>query len=76
MVVCAACGAQNPDGQRFCGSCAATLHGAVRQRGQRKTVTAVFCDAVGSTALSEARDAESVRAVLAAYFERMRTIVE
>ena len=45
-------------------------------REQRKTVTAVFCDVVGSTALGESRDPEAVRALLARYFERMRGIVE
>ena len=75
MAVCAGCGSQNPDGQRFCGSCAAPLQDASR-REQRKTVTTVFCDLVGSTALGESRDPEAVGVVLAGYFERMRATVE
>jgi class 3 adenylate cyclase/tetratricopeptide (TPR) repeat protein len=43
---------------------------------QRKTVTVVFCDVTGSTALGEATDPEALRAVLARYFARMKEIVE
>jgi len=42
----------------------------------RKTVTAVFCDLAGSTALGESIDPEVLRGLLARYFDRMRTIVE
>jgi class 3 adenylate cyclase/tetratricopeptide (TPR) repeat protein len=45
-------------------------------REQRKTVTVLFCDIVGSTALGDSTDPEAVKAVLARYFERMRSIVE
>jgi class 3 adenylate cyclase/tetratricopeptide (TPR) repeat protein len=43
---------------------------------QRKTVSVVFCDLVGSTALGESRDPESLRALLTRYFDLMRSIVE
>ena len=43
---------------------------------QRKTVTVLFCDLTGSTALGETIDPERLRALLAAYFERMQAIVE
>jgi class 3 adenylate cyclase len=43
---------------------------------QRKTVTVLFCDVTGSTALAECVDAEALRGVLARYFERMKEIVE
>jgi class 3 adenylate cyclase len=56
-------------------SCGASLQSA-EGREQRKTVTVVFCDVVGSTALGEKRDPEAVRALLTRYFERMRAIVE
>jgi class 3 adenylate cyclase/tetratricopeptide (TPR) repeat protein len=42
----------------------------------RKIVTVVFCDVVGSTALGESSDPEALQALLARYFERMKTIVE
>jgi class 3 adenylate cyclase len=37
----------------------------------RKTVTVLFCDLTGSTALGESLDPEPLRALLARYFERM-----
>ena len=43
---------------------------------RRKTVTVLFCDVVGSTALGESTDPEVLRAVLARYFERMKAIVD
>jgi class 3 adenylate cyclase/predicted ATPase len=43
---------------------------------QRKVVTVLFCDVVGSTALGETSDPEALRALLARYFERMKEIVE
>ena len=43
---------------------------------QRKTVTILFCDLAGSTALGESVDPERLRALLASYFERMKEIVE
>ena len=43
---------------------------------QRKTVTVLFCDLTGSTALGETLDPERLRALLARYFERMKAIVE
>jgi class 3 adenylate cyclase/tetratricopeptide (TPR) repeat protein len=45
-------------------------------REQRKTVTVLFCDVTGSTALGESTDPEAVRALLARYFERMKAIVD
>jgi class 3 adenylate cyclase/tetratricopeptide (TPR) repeat protein len=43
---------------------------------QRKTVTVLFCDITGSTALGESVDPEALRATLSRYFERMKAIVE
>ena len=42
----------------------------------RKTVTVLFCDVVGSTALGESIDQEALQGLLARYFERMKAIVE
>ena len=74
MAVCAACGAENRDAARFCDSCGGPLAELAQE--QRKTVTVVFCDLVGSTALGESRDPEAVRRLLVRYFERMRAIIE
>src|SRR5919108_4687712 len=43
---------------------------------QRKTVTVLFCDVTGSTALGESIDPEALRGLLARYFGRMKGIVE
>jgi class 3 adenylate cyclase/tetratricopeptide (TPR) repeat protein len=43
---------------------------------QRKTVTVLFCDITGSTALGESVDPEALRGLLARYFERMKAIIE
>jgi class 3 adenylate cyclase/tetratricopeptide (TPR) repeat protein len=45
-------------------------------REQRKVVTVLFCDLVGSTALGESIDPEVVRARLTRTFEDLRSIVE
>ena len=75
-MVCAQCGAVNTVGAKFCGECAAPLAALSRDREKRKTVTVLFCDLTGSTALGEALDPERLRVVLAGYFERMKAIVE
>jgi class 3 adenylate cyclase len=43
---------------------------------QRKLVTVVFADVVGSTAFGAANDAEAVRTVMGAYYDRMKGIAE
>lgn len=42
----------------------------------RKTVTVIFCDVVGSTALGERLDPESLRRLMARYFQRMSAAIE
>src|SRR5262245_46674684 len=75
MIVCSRCGAENPEGFRFCGNCAAPLGEAPQAREVRKTVTVLFADVAGSTSLGEQRDPEAVRAVMARWFEQARTIL-
>ncbi len=76
MLTCTTCGRDNPDGAGFCNSCGAALTSTTPSREVRKTVTVVFCDLTGSTELGEQTDPEALRALLARYFERMKTIVE
>src|SRR4051812_44527711 len=75
-MICPRCGAANRDGARFCDSCAAALSEPLLVGEQRKTVTVLFCDVAGSTSLGERLDPEALRLLLAAYFERMKAIVE
>jgi class 3 adenylate cyclase len=76
VAICASCGQETPDGFPRCANCGAPLEAVPAAREQRKTVTVVFCDVTGSTALGESTDPEALRALLARYFERMKGIVE
>src|SRR5207248_1284218 len=60
----------------YCPYCTARLTAPAPAREQRKVVTVLFCDVVGSTALGESTDPEALRALLARYFARMKAIVE
>jgi len=73
-VSCTHCGRDNPAGFRYCGSCGAPLPRTGRPGGEeeRKIVTALFCDVVGSTERAEQLDPEDVRRVLAPYYRRAR----
>src|SRR6266487_3894898 len=75
MSLCAACGHELGPSARFCESCGTPVAAAVASE-VRKTVTVLFCDLTGSTALGESLDPERLRALLARYFERMKAIVE
>ena len=76
MVTCSRCGQENPEGFAFCGACGAPLQDAEPARDVRKTVTVIFSDVTGSTALGEQLDPESLRRVMGRYFEEMKTVVE
>ena len=75
-MTCASCGAENREGARFCDACGAALAAAPQAREQRKTVTVLFCDVAGSTALGERLDPEALRAVMARYFDVARVAIE
>ncbi len=74
--ICASCGQDNPDGFRFCGNCGAELAETSPSREVRKTVTVLFCDVSGSTAMGERLDPESTRRVMSRYFDAMREAIE
>ena len=76
MIPCDTCGHENRDGAKFCEACAASLVAADSVAEVRKTVTVVFCDVAGSTAMGEALDPESVRRVMERYFNAMRARIE
>jgi class 3 adenylate cyclase len=75
MLTCSSCGHRNPGSSRFCAACGAEL-AAVAPREVRKTVTVVFADVTGSTALGEQLDPESLRRVMARYFDTARVCLE
>jgi class 3 adenylate cyclase len=76
MQTCSTCGHENPDDAHFCSSCGAALGDAPPGREERKVVTVLFCDLVGSTARAERMDPEDVRALLSRYHERVRSELE
>ena len=77
VLICASCGHENGEGAKFCEECGFSFAAApTRAKEQRKTVTVLFCDLAGSTALGETLDPERLRALLARYFESMKTIIE
>jgi class 3 adenylate cyclase/tetratricopeptide (TPR) repeat protein len=75
-MVCPSCGQENPEGFRFCPACAAPLAQAVPPREERKVITVLFCDLVGSTAQGERLDPEDLQALLSRYHGRVRTELE
>ena len=76
MLTCSNCGGESPEDFAFCPACGASLEPAQPARETRKTVTVVFCDITGSTALGERLDPESLRDVQSRYFEAMRLAIE
>ena len=79
--LCAACGSSNEPGEKFCGDCGELLRPvaaaavstpapvpqAAVQAGERRQLTVLFCDLVGSTPLSQQLDAEEWRDLIARY---------
>jgi class 3 adenylate cyclase/tetratricopeptide (TPR) repeat protein len=78
MTACPSCGFENPDGAKFCSECGASLVAAAsgHRREERKVVSVVFVDLVGSTARAESSDPEDVRALLRIYHEQAREELE
>src|SRR5262245_37684705 len=73
MINCPSCGEENPPKFKWCGYCGTPLAAAASLpvRELRKTVTIVFSDLKGSTALGEALDAEALHEVKERYFQAM-----
>jgi class 3 adenylate cyclase/tetratricopeptide (TPR) repeat protein len=75
MPTCPSCGTENPDGFNFCGKCGAQFT-ATPVHEERKVITALFCDLVGSTALGERLDAEDLSRLLREYQALCRKGIE
>ena len=76
MPTCTSCGHDSGGPARFCPECGVPFEDAAPAREVRKTVTVVFCDVTGSTELGEQLDPESLRRVMARYFETARGVIE
>ena len=77
MLRCEECGEVNPGRARFCLACGTALTRSAPPVGEsRRVVTVLFCDVVGSTAIGEGLDSESVRAVMSLFFAQACAAVE
>src|SRR3954471_18959060 len=76
MIVCTACGQENPDVARFCLACGAELSAEPAGQDERRIVSIVFVDLVGFTARAENLDPEDVQAILVPYHEHVRRELE
>jgi len=76
MITCPNCGEQNPERFRLCGFCGTLLAPTSAAAEVRKTVTILFSDLKGSTALGETLDSEALREVMSRYFDAMRAEIE
>lgn len=74
--ICGACGRQVPAGFRYCGHCGAPQAAAAdigaradlgAEVAERRQVTVLFCDLVGSTVLAEQLDPEDLRDIMRLY---------
>jgi class 3 adenylate cyclase len=76
MPTCPACAQENPEVARFCLACGHGLGEPTAPSEERRVVSVVFVDLVGFTSAAEQMDPEDVRAVLAPYYNRVRTELE
>ena len=75
-MLCSSCGRENAADARFCAACGAPLDTRPLDDATRKTVTVVFTDLTGSTALGERLDPESLRNVMGRYFATVQAALE
>ncbi len=80
---CHACQTENPESARFCSNCGAALKRGAEATGakderpyaERRQLTVLFSDLVGSTALSERLDPEDFREILREYQAACSSVV-
>src|SRR4051812_8164882 len=74
-LACAECGAALPAASKFCLECGSAVPSDT-DRETRRTVTLLFTDVTGSTAIGEQLDPEAFRGVMGRYFAIARTAIE
>lgn len=82
-LACPECGSVSPTLSRFCGACGqrlpspATFGGLTSEDAlERRHVTVVFCDLVGSTALASSMDVEDYNEIIRSVLRRLTEVVE
>jgi predicted ATPase/class 3 adenylate cyclase len=73
---CPSCGAETEPESRFCAACGHRLDRPSTSYEERKLVTVLFADLLGSTALGEQLDPERLRTLLSQYFSAMASVIE
>ena len=83
---CSSCGEYNPLDFRYCGSCGtvlpirlpepSTAPSAEDLPAERRQLTVMFCDLVGSTSLSALLDPEELREIVRAYQDAAARVIE
>jgi class 3 adenylate cyclase/tetratricopeptide (TPR) repeat protein len=85
-IACLDCGFANDPGEKFCGGCGVALasaavsftdsgHKRETLEPERRHLTVMFCDLVGSTTLAERLDPEELHALLAQYQDTCADII-
>src|SRR5262245_23813796 len=75
-MTCSFCALMMPVGARFCPSCGKPVVAITAGEEERKIVTLLFCDLIGSTELSGALDPEPLRAILLRYYALMEDRIQ
>ena len=78
-ILCAACGIANPPSAKFCSDCGRSLTQAptptvtatAASAAERRQLTVMFCDIIGSTELSSRLDPEDLSALIRTYQKRV-----
>src|SRR4051794_1167571 len=76
LATCQRCGAELPPGAQFCPTCGHHTSDPLTPGDERKRVTVLFADVVGSTSLGEVLDPEHLGEILDRYFSTMRREIE
>ena len=76
MITCPSCGTETRTGRSSGNECGVSLANPSPIAEERRVVTTLFCDLLGSTAMGEAADPEDVDAMLRRYSALARKVVE